>query len=84
MSLMFYLRPDLRRTLVARQIEHVSRFSLVDRRSPPDAVMAVASDRVAGVSTVIDLAGVSRPAEGRFLVMPLTAVHLRHAAARRH
>ena len=83
-SLVFYLRPDLRRALTARAVSNTSpRFSLVDRRSPPDAVMAVASDRVAGVSTVIDLAGVSRPAEGRFLVMPLTAVHLRHAAARR-
>ena len=64
---MFYLRPDLRRALTARQIEHVSRFSLLDRRSPSDAVMAVASDRVPGVSRVLDLQGAPRPAEGRFL-----------------
>jgi len=79
-SLVFYLRQDLRRTLAAKQIEHVSRFSLLDRQSPSGAVMAVASDRVAGVSKVIDLEGVPRPDEGTFLVLPLTAVHPRATA----
>jgi hypothetical protein len=73
-SLVFYLRQDLRRTLGSRQIEHVSRFSLLDRQSPPGAVMAVASDRIAGVSKVLDLGAVPRPDEGEFLVLPLTAV----------
>jgi 4-amino-4-deoxy-L-arabinose transferase-like glycosyltransferase len=76
-SLVFYLRPELRRALRVRQIEHVSRFSLLDRRSPSDAVMAVASDRVPGVSRVIDLQGAPQPAEGRFLILPLTAVRPR-------
>jgi 4-amino-4-deoxy-L-arabinose transferase len=82
-SLVFYLRQDLRRTLGARQIEHVSRFSLLDRQSPPGAVMAVASDRIAGVANVIELEGVPRPAEGTFLVLPLTAVHPRAAPGAR-
>ena len=73
-SLVFYLRQDLRRTLGTRQIEHVSRFSLLDRQSPSGAVMAVASDRIPGVSRVLDLEGVPRPDEGTFLVLPLTAV----------
>ena len=72
-SLVFYLREDLRRALTTRQIEHVSRFSLMDRHSPPDAVVAVASDRLAGVTKVIGVPQVPRPPEGQFLVLPLTA-----------
>lgn len=79
-SLVFYLRQDLRRALTVKQIEHVSRFSLLDRQSPPGAVMAVASDRMPGVANVLDLEGVARPGEGTFLVLPLTAVHPRAAS----
>jgi len=79
-SLVFYLRQDLRHTLTARQIEHVSRFSLLDRQSPPDALVAVASDRVAGVAKVIDLGGVPRPAEGTFLIVPFSAARPRATA----
>ena len=73
-SLVFYLRQDLRRTLGVRQIRTRLAILAPDRQSPPGAVMAVASDRIPGVSKVLDLEGVPRPDEGAFLVLPLTAV----------
>lgn len=75
-SAVFYLRPDLRRALGTRQIEHVSRFSLKDVQGPSDAVVAVAGDRVAGVAKAIGLGRVTIPAEGRYLVVPLAALNL--------
>ena len=82
-SVVFYLRQDLRRALTADQIAHVSRFSLKDVQRTTDAVVAIASDRIAGVAEVIDLDGVDRPGEGTFLVLPLAAVHPRATPRRR-
>ncbi|MBK5298163.1 MAG: glycosyltransferase family 39 protein [Vicinamibacteria bacterium] len=75
-SLVFYLRQDLRRTLTTRQIEHVSRFSLKDVEGPPDALVAVASDRIPGVARAIGLGPVTIPPEGTFLVVPIATLDL--------
>lgn len=76
-SLVFYLRPDLRRGLTTGQIAHISRHSVKDIEGPLDGVVAIASDRIPGVARVLDLEGVPRPPEGRFVVVPLRAVHPR-------
>jgi 4-amino-4-deoxy-L-arabinose transferase-like glycosyltransferase len=76
-SLVFYLRPEWRRQLVAGRIARISRFSLADLPDPADAVVAVASDRVPGVAELIDLAGVARPPDGQFLVLPLAEIRRR-------
>lgn len=76
-SLVFYLRPEWRRQLVAGRIARISRFSLADLPDPPDAVVAVASDRVPGVAELVDLDGVDRPSGGQYLVLPLAEVRRR-------
>jgi 4-amino-4-deoxy-L-arabinose transferase-like glycosyltransferase len=76
-SFLFYLRPDLRRGLTADRVQRVSRFSLADTPDPGGAIVAVASDRLDGVTELYDLpvqaaAGVDRL--GGFVVMPRAEV----------
>jgi len=56
-SFVFYLRPELRRTLTAEQVARVSRFSLADVPERPGTIVAVASDRMPGVAALYDLSG---------------------------
>ncbi len=82
-SFVFYLREDLRRGLVRGQVQRVSRFSTPDiPPGSPDAVLAVASDRVDGLAQVLVLDGVRRPPAGQFLVLPLAGLRARGDQAR--
>lgn len=79
-SFIFYLRADLRRGLVKGQVARVSRFSAPDLLGgPPDDVLAIAPDRVAGVAEILDLDDVPRPPANEFLVLPLGRVRVRAA-----
>ncbi len=77
-SFIFYLRADLRKSLVKGQVGRISRFSAPDLLGGvPDDVIAVAPDRIAGVSEIFDLSGEPRPGPGDFLVVPLGRLRLR-------
>jgi 4-amino-4-deoxy-L-arabinose transferase-like glycosyltransferase len=70
-SFVFYLRPDLRRTLSADRVERVSRFSLGDVTAPAGTEVAIAADRVPGVAALYDFGDDPPPAVGTFLIRPL-------------
>ena len=79
-SFVFYLRGDLRKGLVRGQVSRISRFSTPDILSGPAAdVLAVASDRLAGLAQILELDGVPPPAPGAFLVLPLGRLRARAA-----
>ena len=79
-SFVFYLRDDLRKSLVKDQVRRISRFSTPDIvGGPPDDVLAVASDRRDGLAEILDLRGVARPPAGEFVVLPLRALRARSA-----
>lgn len=48
-SFLFYLQPGLRAGLTPDRVNRVSRFSLGDLPTAPDAVVAIAAERLAGV-----------------------------------
>ena len=80
-SFVFYLDAALRRGLVAGQVQRISRFSTPDILSGPgDDVLAVASDRLAGLAQILELDGVPAPAPGAFLVLPLGRLRVRAAS----
>ncbi len=82
-SFVFYLRQDLRRGLMPGQVRRVSRFSAPDiPPGAPDAVLAVASDRIDGLAQVLVLDGVPRPPAGQFLVLPLAGLRVRGDTSR--
>ena len=70
-SFVFYLRPDLRRTLSADRVERVSRFSLGDVTAPAGTEVAIAADRLPGVAALYELGDDPPPAVGTFLIRPL-------------
>ncbi len=78
-SFVFYLRPDLRRTLVEGRIERVSRFSLGDITGPAGTEVAIAADRVPGVAALYEFDTGATPA-GSFLIRPLTGFRRRPAS----
>ena len=69
-SFLFYLRPDLRRPLSAARVARVSRFSLGDVPDHRGVVVAIAADRVAGVTELYDVGLVPELRDGTFLVRP--------------
>ena len=71
-SFVFYLRPELRRTLTEGRVERVSRFSLGDVSSAAGTEVAIAADRVRGVAELYDFGEAPPAAAGTFLVRPLT------------
>ena len=75
-SFVFYLRPDLRRTLVEGRIERVSRFSLGDVTGPAGTEVAIAADWVPGVAALYEFDTGATPA-GSFLIRPLTGFRRR-------
>lgn len=81
-SLVFYLRPELRRTLRRAQIRRISRFSTPDLiHESNDGTIAVAPDRVDGLGEIVDLEGMPRPTGGRFLLISRAALRLKSAPA---
>ena len=79
-SFVFYLDAPLRRGLVSGQVQRISRFSTPDiLRDAGDDVLAVASDRLAGLAQILELDGVAAPAPGAFLVLPLGRLRARAA-----
>jgi hypothetical protein len=81
-SFVFYLRPDLRRSLDASRIARVSRFSLRDVEARDGDVVAIATDRVAGVLDLYEIEPPPAPAETAFVVRPLAAFQPKAIASR--
>jgi 4-amino-4-deoxy-L-arabinose transferase-like glycosyltransferase len=81
-SFVFYLRPDLRRSLDASRIARVSRFSLGDVEARDGDVVAIAADRVAGVLDLYEMEPPPAPAETAFVVRPLAAFQPKAIASR--
>ena len=69
-SFVYYLRPDVRRDLRENQIQSVSVEQLAAMQPfPSDAVVALPADLVGRLSRVPQLAGASRQAAGRYIVV---------------
>ncbi|MEP7116139.1 MAG: glycosyltransferase family 39 protein [Acidobacteriota bacterium] len=80
-SFVFYLRPELRQALVTGQVRRISRYSTPDvLGGPPDDVLAIAGDRLAGLAEILDLHAVAAPRAGEFVVLPLGTLRLRSPA----
>lgn len=73
-SFLFYLRPDLRRDLTADRVQRISRFSLGDERDPADVLVAIAADRLDGVTQLYDVPAGDSVEVGSFHVVPFTDI----------
>lgn len=76
-SFLFYLRPELRRGLAADRVQRISRFSLGDTRDPAGVEVAVAADRLDGVTALFDLPHGASAVPGTYHVLPLAALRPR-------
>ncbi len=81
-SFVFYLRPELRRSLDASRIARVSRFSLGDVEARDGDVVAIAADRVPGVLDLYEMRPPPAPAETAFVVRPIAAFQPKAIASR--
>lgn len=79
-SFVFYLRPELRRTLATAQVQRISRFSLVDVPPAPGTMVAVAADRLPGVVALYELPGQPPQPSHGFELRPLDEFHPRATA----
>lgn len=76
-SFLFYLRPELRRGLTPDRVQRISRFSLGDVLGSPDALVAVAVDRLDGVRELYDLPPGPAVEAGAFQVVPVAEIRAR-------
>jgi len=73
-SFRFYLRPELRRQIVADSVQKISRLSLANIHDTDGVVVAIAARRIEAVAELYGFPETNRTPEGGFLVLPLAAL----------